>query len=152
MPESIPIACPIPGCLATNCVVHSKLGERARGSSSARGYNGAWRRLRSAFLSQRCSCDDDGMPPLTTCPLCHGGGLVHSLCEECLDAGILIRATEVDHVIPWLNRPELRLNPQDLSGLCSMHHNRKSAAEKTGGALSEFQKRQRARVTKELDS
>ena len=51
------------------------LSERARGTSSERGYDAAWQRLRKVHLE------------------------MHPLCLECQRQGRAVQATEVDHVI-----------------------------------------------------
>ena len=157
MPTAAPRPCLHPSCPELvpkgYCVKHASQREQERGSSSARGYDGAWRVLRERFLLTPCECRDSdlGPPgPSAACPLCHGTGLAHGFCEECLDAGYLERAAEVDHVIPWRQRPSLRLNPLDLQSLCDQHHNLKSMVEQHGGDLSPFQLKQRTRVLTSL--
>lgn len=140
--------CGEPGChelvAAGRCDRHRRAQEQQRGSSSERGYTWAWRRLRRAFLRARCqSC---GYPPSANCRQCGGTGLAHSCCAECLAEGKLVLATEVDHVLPHQDWPELRLDMRVLQALCQAHHTRKTNAETSGHPLSAFQQAQQARV------
>jgi len=57
-----------------------------------------------------------------------------------------VLATEVDHVLPHQQWPELRLDVRDLQSLCLAHHTRKTNAETSGRPLPAFQQAQRARV------
>jgi 5-methylcytosine-specific restriction protein A len=129
------------------CPKHRTQDSQRRGSSSNRGYDGLWEKHRRTFLNQRCECSE---PPLATCERCLGSGMANAWCAECKAAGYLVRATEVDHVIPWADHPHLRLDMRDFQGLCATHHSQKSLAERTGAALSAFQVKQRARVMREL--
>lgn len=126
------------------CLRHTAHVNRDRGNSSQRGYDWDWRRLRDRFLRARCG--DCGDTPVATCRRCGGTGLANALCAECLDAGRMIPAQEVDHVIPWLESPALRLDTRDLQSLCSRHHTMKTRAEESGSGLSPFQARQAQRV------
>jgi len=141
-------SCAEPGCdelvAVGRCARHRRAHDRARGSSTARGYTQRWRTLRRYFLRARCqSCGDH---PTATCPHCGGTGFANRLCRECLAGGQLVLATEVDHVLPHQDWPELRLDVRDLQALCEAHHRRKTAAETSGRSLSPFQQAQRARV------
>ena len=151
MPTAALRPCNHPPCpekvVSGACPKHRTQDSRNRVSSTKRGYDSRWERYRRAFLNQRCECSE---PPLATCERCHGSGIANAWCEECKAAGYLVRATDVDHVIPWADHPHLRLCVEDFQGLCATHHSQKTIAEQYGGALSEFQTKQRARVMREL--
>src|ERR1044071_7734381 len=51
------------------------------------------------------------------------------LCIECLKQHKHVAATVVDHVQSLTDRWDLRLDPENLQGLCEVHHNRKSSHE-----------------------
>lgn len=72
----------------------------ARGTPPERGYDQTWGNLRLLYLAEHC------------------------LCEECKKAGILKAAQEVHHVIPISQRPDLRLDPENLMALCKPCHSR----------------------------
>ena len=82
--------------------------EDRRGSSTARGYGADWQRLRRRKLQ--------------TAPLC----------EDCKSRGRLTLAVEVDHKIRISERPDLRLDWDNLQSLCAPCHAAKSAAERSG--------------------
>lgn len=79
-----------------------------RGSSSARGYGGAWQKLRREILER-----DRG------------------LCQPCQRAGRVTLAREVDHV---LNKARGGTDhPQNLQAICRACHQAKTARESRGG-------------------
>jgi 5-methylcytosine-specific restriction protein A len=84
--------------------------ERAskRPDAVARGYDGAWARLRAEVLRDE------------------------PYCRMCAAEGVMRDATLVDHVIPVAVRPDLRLNRANLQPLCDHHHLRKTHAEMRG--------------------
>lgn len=86
-----------------------KQQDARRGSSTARGYDADWRRLRSAFLSK------------------------HPLCLFCEGIGCITEASVVDHVISFTERPELRLEWSNLRSLCKQCHDRRTAREQAFG-------------------
>lgn len=116
-----PRVCSAPGCYALaygspRCPAHpyeprprprwsarDRERDLARGSAAERGYDGAWHRLRRAYLA------------------------THPLCAECQRAGRVRAAEEVDHVIPIAERPDLRLVWSNLQSLCKPCHRRKTA-------------------------
>jgi 5-methylcytosine-specific restriction enzyme A len=69
-----------------------------RGSSSDRGYDSEWKRLRGWHLKREPNC------------------------RECYFRGRLTAATMVNHVIPIQDAPELRLDKRNLSSVCKDHH------------------------------
>lgn len=82
--------------------------DQSRGTSTQRGYNAQWRRLRQWWLN------------------------AHPLCEECKKHGILTSATLVDHIIPHHGDSNLLYDPANLQSLCTPCHNRKTATEDGG--------------------
>lgn len=81
----------------------ARLDER-RGSSASRGYGQDWRRLREQILA------------------------VEPLCRFCTASGLVVPATEVDHIEPISKRPDLRLTPSNLRPLCTPCHSRLTAS------------------------
>jgi 5-methylcytosine-specific restriction protein A len=69
-----------------------------RASSSARGYDAAWQKVRRAFLAE------------------------HPLCERCTAASRTAAATQVHHRQTIADRPDLRLNWSNLEALCEPCH------------------------------
>jgi 5-methylcytosine-specific restriction enzyme A len=49
----------------------------------------------------------------------------------CVVCGTTISPLDVDHVIPWTERPDLAFDPANLRTLCRLHHNRKTARRRT---------------------
>jgi 5-methylcytosine-specific restriction protein A len=87
--------------------------EVRRGSSTARGYDAQWRRLRLIKLQ------------------------ADPLCEHCLNAGEVKAAVEVDHIKRFRDRlgrinHRLRLDIKNLQSLCTPCHARKTQAERRG--------------------
>jgi 5-methylcytosine-specific restriction endonuclease McrA len=76
-----------------------------RPSSSQRGYDVAWQRLRIWFLRR------------------------NPFCVVCLQSGRYESATEVDHKVPIAAGGE-RLNQNNLQGLCGDHHRKKTAKDR----------------------
>lgn len=126
------------------CPKHATQDNRFRGSAASRGYDRHWGRTRNAFITQRCA--ECGDCPSAMCMKCGGSGLSAGFCWECLAEGRMVRVDEVDHVIPWLKYPHLRLELRNLQPMCVKHHGAKSIAEQHGTALSTFQQKHRARV------
>ena len=84
---------------------------RVEGSPSRKGlYDHDWRKLRAAFLMQ------------------------HPLCVFCQDAGLVTTATQVDHIKTIRDCPELRLDWDNLRGLCDSHHAARTWADQRGRA------------------
>lgn len=85
------------------CSEHGKRAyETWRGSSSSRGYDATWRRLRMAFLAD------------------------NPLCFDCFPHRFTV-ATEVHHVRKVADAPELRLEPENLMALCKACHSVRTA-------------------------
>jgi 5-methylcytosine-specific restriction endonuclease McrA len=77
---------------------------RLRGTTTERGYDEAWKRLRADHLKRE------------------------PLCRECRKAGRAVPATVGDHIIDIAERPDLRLEDDNIQSLCKTHHDRKTAA------------------------
>ena len=69
-----------------------------RGSSSARGYDRDWQKVRAAKLAEE------------------------PLCRTCMAQGRVTEATEVHHEQPISERRDLRLTPSNLISLCHPCH------------------------------
>lgn len=116
MPNLPPAPCPHPGCPkitgGRRCPKHRALMDRAdralRGSSTARGYDARWRRLRKAKLA------------------------ADPLCEICLKEGRTEAAEVVDHIVPHRGHDALRLDWKNLQSLSKRCHDRKTATEDSG--------------------
>jgi len=80
-----------------------KTPDQVRGSSSARGYDRAWRRTRDLKLKR------------------------DPLCEDCLENEFVEPAVEVHHVIKIAERPDLRLDIDNLRSLCKTCHSIRTA-------------------------
>lgn len=78
-----------------------------RGSSSARGYDWRWRRLRDAHIA------------------------MNPLCVKCAEKGLIEPVEEVDHIVPFDGKGDpLRLDPSNLQSLCGSCHRYKTAHQK----------------------
>ena len=119
MPRRPPRPCQHPGCgvlvhgaEGSRCDKHEQQQQREqdqrRGSSTARGYGADWQRLRRRKL------------------------MADPLCEGCKPSGRATLAVEVDHKIRITERPDLRLDWDNLQSLCQPCHAAKSAAERSG--------------------
>lgn len=117
MPRRPPHPCQHPGCgvlvygAGSRCPAHAQQQQREqdqrRGSSTARGYGSDWQRLRRRKLR------------------------VDPLCEDCKEQGRATLAVEVHHKIRITERPDLRLNWENLRSLCEPCHDAHSAAERS---------------------
>ncbi len=85
-----------------------RLVQPARRSSAARGYGYAWRKLRGEFINE------------------------NPLCVRCLEAGRVVSAEHVDHIIPIARAPKRRFDKINLQALCASCHARKTAKEDGG--------------------
>jgi len=75
---------------------------RPRASAWARGYDKEWHHLRRAHLA------------------------LEPRCAACAALGRAIPATIVDHIIAVVERPDLRLDPDNLQSLCKPCHDAKT--------------------------
>jgi len=98
-------SCAQPGCPnlveSGRCPTHQRKWNRDRGSSTARGYGSDWQRLRAIKLN--------------TDPFCQ----IMTHCNGAMP-------TEVDHIIPIEQRPDLRLVWSNLQSTCDPCHNAKT--------------------------
>lgn len=94
---------------------HARLWSRERGNTTLRGYGRDWQTLRESFLRD------------------------HPLCARCLAQGVIRPATVVHHVQPVEQRPDLRLNPDNLEALCrnchELEHGRKHQTPRGGSKV-----------------
>lgn len=95
------------------CVNHAALEQSVaqqhdqwRGSSARRGYDGAWVKVRNMALRR------DGY-----------------LCQLCRKENRIVVAAVVDHIVPVKVAPDRRLDLSNLQGLCTPHHQRKTAED-----------------------
>lgn len=72
--------------------------EAYRGNSRQRGYDRNWEKVRAAYVA------------------------IHPLCEWCERNGLTVIVAEVDHIIPIKDRPDLRLDMDNLQSLCKSCH------------------------------
>jgi 5-methylcytosine-specific restriction enzyme A len=87
--------------------------ERQRGSAASRGYDHRWRAFRASVLAS------------------------NPLCADRLARGALTPAADVHHVVKLRMAPGRRLDPTNVSALCSVCHARRTGrgARLTGRAL-----------------
>jgi len=83
-------------------------GKEARLSSTARGYDGRWRKARLAYLR------------------------AHPTCVRCAQDGRVTLATVVDHKTPHRGNYELMWDVGNWQALCKWHHDSKTAKEDGG--------------------
>jgi 5-methylcytosine-specific restriction enzyme A len=81
----------------------AKVGGRDRPTTTERGYDSVWERVRALHLKE------------------------FPFCVDCRPR--LVAAREVDHKIPIAQRPDLRLDGDNLQSLCKHHHSRKTRRE-----------------------
>ncbi len=136
---------PCPNKVASGrCAQHTKAKHQRidarRGSSHVRGYDKAWDHLRvQAFVRDgwRCQakdCDTPGgwEPELVRVYRESMLGVpatvtVLAILRERYNAGQ--RHLDADHIVPFGNRPELRLDLRNVQTLCDACHKRKSRNE-----------------------
>ncbi|WP_305826896.1 HNH endonuclease [Pseudomonas aeruginosa] len=81
---------------------------RSGKNSTQRGYGYRWQQARARFLAK------------------------HPLCRLCSDAGKVVEATEVDHIIPHRGDMELFWQESNWMALCKVCHSKKTATEDGG--------------------
>ncbi|HBP5411327.1 TPA: HNH endonuclease [Pseudomonas aeruginosa] len=81
---------------------------RSGKNSTQRGYGYRWQQARARFLAK------------------------HPLCRLCSDAGKVVEATEVDHIIPHRGDTELFWQESNWMALCKVCHSKKTATEDGG--------------------
>ena len=119
MPVAAKRPCRHPGCkaLATSgayCDEHRRVARQRydsqRGSSTERGYNSRWQKARQTFLKRS------------------------PLCIKCLEAGRVVEATVVDHIIPHEGDSTLFWDSDNWQPLCKRcHDSTKQAEERAKG-------------------
>lgn len=82
---------------------HGNTGDEDRGSSTQQGYGARWRRLRRMQLARE------------------------PLCRHCLGEGLVVRANEVDHIVPRSQGGSDAFD--NLQSLCKSCHSAKTANE-----------------------
>lgn len=82
-----------------------------RGSSSERGYDYAWQKLRAELLGL-----DGG-----------SGRLEFLFCADCQAEDVATPVEELHHIKKIATHPHLRLDPRNLMPLCKDHHNARTA-------------------------
>lgn len=108
MPDSAPRMCRC-GALVPDhgrcprCPSPMTIAERRRGSSTSRGYDARWRKLRLVILAR-----DDYQ------------------CLPCRTRGVTTAASEVDHIVP---KPEGTDDPSNLQSICGTCHKQKTMRE-----------------------
>lgn len=80
------------------------VADRQRGTTTERGYDAVWERVRADHLRRE------------------------PLCRECRPTRS-VPATQVDHIVTIRLRPDLRLVDSNLQSLCATHHSRKTRRE-----------------------
>lgn len=118
MPMRAALPCRTPGCPflvhgGGYCPGHQtkeyQHQDRNRGTATERGYDARWRKYRAAYLAE------------------------HPLCVVCLTQGRIEPAVVVDHIIPHRGDPVLFWDEKNHQGLCTSHHNAKTARESAFG-------------------
>ena len=56
----------------------------------------------------------------------------HALCVDCLAEGVETLATQLDHLQPVVDRPDLALEPSNVAPRCATHHSRRTVREHGG--------------------
>ena len=118
MPLRAKRPCNKPGCPGLTdskfCTVHEPLGnqqnterERWRGTAASRGYDADWQRVRLEALKRD-----------------------KYLCQNCLKNDRITPATMVDHIIPIIVNPALRLVIENLQSLDDQCHAIKTAEDR----------------------
>lgn len=116
MPTRPKSSCTIPGCpnrveRGSRCAIHQTerhtLIDERRESSTKRGYDAEWRKIRATFLAE------------------------YPLCVRCLADGLPIVATEVDHIKPL--RHGGTHDYSNLQSLCHRCHSAKTMRELNRG-------------------
>lgn len=96
--------CPREAVYHGKCAIHAKEFERQRGTSTARGYDKEWRKIRAAYL------------------------VAHPICEVCGKA----LATEVHHKNPLPPRGTGTHDWLNLQARCKPCHSRRTLEESVG--------------------
>ena len=106
-----PRPCRHPGCrvaVRTGSYCERHRSERSRGMSASRAEalrfytSKRWREFRVALLEE------------------------NPWCVECQRLGSFVRATEVDHIVPRRERPDLSFARTNAQSMCKSHHSAKT--------------------------
>lgn len=101
--------CSVKGCptltRSSRCTEHEREADRKRGTSSERGYDYAWSKIREAYLAKHPFCEDP---------------------EGCIAA-----STDVHHRDG--SGPRGDNSDANLEALCHEHHSRRTAQDQKGG-------------------
>ena len=100
--------CPNLAEYRSRCRTHARGEERDRGTANQRGYDAVWECLRRQKLAANPTCQ------------------IKTHCEGMFPENA---ATEVDHIIPIRERPDLRLVWENLQSSCKPCHSAKTARE-----------------------
>jgi 5-methylcytosine-specific restriction enzyme A len=98
-------------------------------SAHARGYDSAWRKLRTAHLAKHPHCvmclASLGMLDMTP----------QDVIIACAERGVIEPIGNIgDHIVPHRGNDALRLDPGNVQTLCKTHHDRdKAAIERANG-------------------
>ena len=96
------------------CKTHKKQKwaehDKTRPSSTQRGYDHAWTKFRKSYLER------------------------NPLCLFCKESGLLVTATEVDHIKPLADNPHLKYSNENLRPLCKKCHSTRTWHEQSIGA------------------
>lgn len=95
-----------------NYTESQKRYDKRRGTTSERGYDGRWQRIRLQALQRDCY-----------------------LCRPCYREGRTTVAVDVDHIIPIKAAPDKRLELSNLQSICRECHNKKTSIESTNTLL-----------------
>ena len=124
MPQALLKRCGYRGCPNTTCKRYcdqhaplaAKLFDNRRGTTTERGYDGAWKRV-----AERRRDLDAG------------------LCQRCLETGLVSVSQLVDHILPIHIRPDWRLEIGNTQVLCFDCHQIKTSQDmkRYGGRLNQ---------------
>ncbi len=92
-------SCP---CAETARKARLTKNDAKRPSAAKRGYDAAWTAVRRQYLASHPWCSHEG-------------------CDQ--------RATDVDHIVPIRDAPDLRLRWSNLRGFCHAHHSSRTLGE-----------------------
>ncbi len=109
--------CARPGCNSKTkeryCDDHRKHywseHDKKRGTRTQRGYNNAWYKFRRSYLQR------------------------NPLCVFCKKEGFLVTASEIDHIKPLADYPELKYDEINLRSLCKPCHSKRTYYEQSLG-------------------
>lgn len=55
---------------------------------------------------------------------------INPICEKCIHTGLIVKAEEVDHIVPIVDDESLALEITNLQSLCKSCHSSKTATDK----------------------